>query len=231
MKVMGHGILVCLLLGSATGAGHAQAPAPPVSSGATDQRAAQLEQRLETISAALAATQQQIEQSQRQMLQLQKELVQLRQQISGAGPSMSFPPVASLDAPSGASSGLATSATANGADMVAIEERQHTLEAAVKLHDQTKLESRSKYPVRFTGLILFNGFLNRGVADNTDLPAFALRASSTSSNGNLGAGLRQTILGIEGDGPRIAGARTSADGSPPLFSHLPFITSRTPPAL
>ena len=226
MKVIGHGILICLLLGSATGAGHAQAPAPPVSSGATDQRAAQLEQRVETISAALAATQQQIEQSQRQMLQLQQEILELRQQMS-AGPGSPVPPGESPGAPSNASLGLVPSTTSPPATTAAIEERQQTLEAAVKLHDQTKLESRSKYPVRLTGLILFNGFLNRGVADNTDLPAFALRGSTTSGNGNLGAGLRQTILGVEGDGPRIAGARTSANVSLDFFSNVSYTSYGT----
>jgi hypothetical protein len=97
-----------------------------------------------------------------------------------------------------------------------------TLEAAVKLHDQTKVESGSKYPVRLTGLILFNGFLNRGVADNIDLPAYALRPASTSGNGDLGGGLRQTILGVEGDGPHIGGARTSANVNLDFFSSVSY---------
>jgi hypothetical protein len=226
MKVKGYGMLVCLLLGW-VGAGHTQAPAPLVSSGATDQSAALLEQRVDTISAALAATQQQIEQSQRQMLQLQQELVELRQQMSAAGAGLSFAPGASPGAPSTPSPGVVTSSTATGANMAAIEERQQTLEAAVKLHDQTKLESRSKYPIRLSGLILFNGFLDRGVADNIDLPAYALEESSTSGNGNFGASLRQTILGIEGDGPRIAGAHTSANINFDFFSNVSYTSYGT----
>ena len=222
MKVVGHGMLICLLLGSATAAGHAQAAAPPVS--APDQRAAQLEQRIETISTALAATQQQIDQSQRQMQQLQQELLELRQQMSAAGAGSSVPPSASPGAPSNAS---APSTSAPEATTAAIEERQQTLEAAVKLHDQTKVESSSKYPVRLTGLILFNGFLNRGITDNIDLPAFALRGTSTSGSGNFGAGLRQTILGIEGDGPRIFGARTSANVSLDFFSDVSYTSYGT----
>jgi len=97
-----------------------------------------------------------------------------------------------------------------------------TLEAAVKLHDQTKIESGSKYPVRLTGLILFNGFLNKGVADNIDLPAYALLPTSTSGNGDLGGGLRQTILGVEGDGPHIGGARTSANLNLDFFSSVSY---------
>jgi uncharacterized coiled-coil protein SlyX len=218
MRVVGRGILACLLLGSAAAAGHAQMPVAPASPSAEDQRAAQLEQKIEAISSALAATQQQIEQSQRQMQQLQQQLVELRQHmaaVEGASPALSSGPSSALPATD-------PSATAPGANTATIEERQQTLEAAVKLHDQTKVESRSKYPVRLTGLILFNGFLNKGVPDNTDLPAVAQRGSSTSGNGSLGAGLRQTILGIEGDGPRIAGARTSANVNIDFFSNVAY---------
>ena len=81
----------------------------------------------------------------------------------------------------------------------------------MKVHEQTKVESGSKYPVRLTGLILFNGYLNKGVADNTDLPAFALKRRRPRATEIAGATLRQTILGVEGFGPRIAGARTSAN--------------------
>jgi hypothetical protein len=108
-----------------------------------------------------------------------------------------------------------------------VEERQQAVEAEVKLHEQTKVESGSKYPVRLTGLILFNGYLDKGVADNADLPAFALKATPTTGNGNMGATLRQTILGVEGDGPRIGGARTSADVSMDFFSGLAYASYGT----
>src|ERR1035441_1395101 len=190
MRVVGHAMVVCLLLGSAVAAGLAQATASNFS-GAVDERAAQLEQKVETISAALATTQQQIEQSQRQMQQLQQELLELRQQIAAAaGTSVTSSP--SSSALSSTASSSAPSPAAPDAGAATLEERQQALEAAVKLHDQTKVESTSKYPVRLTGLILFNGFLNKGVPDNTDLPAYALRATSTSGNGSLGIGLRQT---------------------------------------
>jgi uncharacterized coiled-coil protein SlyX len=227
MKVVDHRMLVCLFLCSVTAVGHAQAAAPPTSQGLVDQRTAQLEQKVETISAALATTQQQIEQSQRQMQQLQQELQELRQQMAATAAGAPVPSSASLSAPSGASSSSVPSAATPDASAATIEERQQALEAAVKLHDQTKVESTSKYSVRLTGLILFNGFLNKGVPDNNDLPASALRASSTSGNGSLGAGLRQTILGIEGDGPRVGGARTSANVSIDFFSSVSYTSYGT----
>jgi hypothetical protein len=58
---------------------------------------------------------------------------------------------------------------------------------------------------------LFNSFINRGSVDNTDLPEVALsNQGNATGNGSAGASFRQTILGLEGYGPRIAGARTSA---------------------
>lgn len=195
-----------LLLAATCITAHAQAP----------DRNTQLEQKIETISSALAATQQQIEQSQRQMQQLQQQLLELRQQMAASG---AIPAAQPATAPESSSATPATSAS--------IEERQQTLEAAVKLHDQTKVESTSKYPVRVTGLILFNSYLNRGVTDNTDLPAFALRSSATSGNGNAGASFRQTILGLQGDGPTIAGAHTSANVNFDFFSGISFTSYGT----
>ncbi len=142
---------------------------------------------------------------------LQQQLLEVQQQMAAAG-TISPPTATAAIEPTASEPSTVSS----------LEEREQALEAAVKTHDQTKVESASKYPVRLTGLILFNGYLNRGVVDNTDLPAFALRPTSTSGNGNLGAGLRQTILGIEGDGPRIFGARTSANVSLDFFSNVSY---------
>jgi uncharacterized coiled-coil protein SlyX len=223
MKLLRNGVLVCLLFGRGAAAGHAQTAAPQISIDSPIQADTQIERKIDAISAALAATQQQIEQSQRQMQQLQHQLLELRQQMAGVGSAS--PASQNATAPANSAEVAVTSASAD--NLAAIEERQQATEAAVRLHDQTKVESSSKYPVRLTGLILFNGFLNRGVPDNTDLPAFALRETSTSGNGDMGAGLRQTILGLEGDGPRIAGARTSANVSLDFFSSVSYTSYGT----
>jgi uncharacterized coiled-coil protein SlyX len=227
MKLVGHGVFICLLFSSGFCALPAQETAPPAQAAAADQRSVQLEQKVEAISAALAATQQQIELSQRQMRQLQQELVELRDEMAPHG---SAPGVA---AGAGSSSSLDATPTDTGPSapatdtVAALQERVQTLEAAVQVHDQIKVESSSKYPVRLTGLILFNAYLNRGVSDNTDLPAFALRGTSTGGNGNMGASLRQTILGIEGDGPRLGGARTSASVNLDFFSSVSYTSYGT----
>ena len=230
MKTLGCGILSCLLLVGAAGQAHAQAAASP---GADARKTQQLEQKIDAISSALAATQQQIEQSQRQMQELQQELAGSAPRDGGRGDCCEFRCRRSqrlwaraTDSAPGADS-VAPADTASDARITAIEERQQTLEAAVKLHDQTKVESGSKYPVRLTGLILFNGYLNKGVSDNTDLPEFALKPTATAGSGNMGASLRQTILGVEGDGPRIGGAHTSGNVSLDFFSSVSYTSYGT----
>jgi uncharacterized coiled-coil protein SlyX len=224
MNIAAHEIVACLLLASVTAVGHTQTSAPSSSGNAQDQRNTPLEQRIEAISAALAATQQQIEQSERQMQQLQQQLLELRQQMASTAVAA---PAVSSSVLSNTSSSASPPSTAIPDSATAMEERLQALEAAVKLHDQTKIESASKYPVRLTGLILFNGFLNKGVPDNVDLPSVALRSTTTTGNGDLGAGLRQTILGVAGDGPRIAGARTSADLNVDFFSTTAYTSYGT----
>ena len=178
MRFVGHEILVSLLLVGATAAGLAQGSALPASSIVADPRNAQLANKIEALSEALAATQQQLEQSQRQMQQLQQQLLDVRQQLSSGG-------TAAVGTSS--STGPGTPADSVAAESTnSIEERHQVLESAVKILDQTKVESASKYPVRLTGLMLFNGYLNKGVADNADVPAFAPAKSSTSGNGNRG---------------------------------------------
>jgi hypothetical protein len=173
-----------------------------------DSNSGELEQKLQTISTALAITENQLEQSRRQIQQLQEELGQIRKQLDVSKSEIT------------ASSGVSDSAPTKEAD--SLRERVETLEAQVKLHDQTKVESTSKYPLRITGLILFNSFVNRGSVDNFDLPSIAVPHTAGLSNGGGGASLRQTILGIEGFGPRVAGAKTSANVSLDFFGGIPL---------
>ena len=182
---------------------------PPSESSSRENRATgELEQKLQTISTALTATEQQLEQSQRQIQRLQEELVQVRKQLNNS------------KAPLSTSSNEPDPPAVAAADD--LQERVETLEAQVKLHDQTKVESSSKYPLRITGLILFNSFVNRGSVDNFDLPSIAVPKTAGLSNGGGGATMRQTILGIEGFGPKIAGAKTSAHVSLDFFGGLPI---------
>jgi hypothetical protein len=98
-----------------------------------------------------------------------------------------------------------------------LEERVAKLEETQQLDDQriaeqsqTKVESSSKYRIRLSGIVLFNLYANRGAVDNQDFPELATPQNPYLSSGSFGASLRQSQIGLEGFGPTIAGARTSA---------------------
>jgi hypothetical protein len=98
-----------------------------------------------------------------------------------------------------------------------MREQQDAMQAEIKQHDQSKVETFSKYPLRLSGLILFNAFSNAGVVDDTELPTIALARFPGSSHGSSGATLKQTLLTLDATGPRIAGARSSANVSIDFF--------------
>jgi hypothetical protein len=190
-------------------------PAPP--SPSTDMHSAELERKLEEISSALIVTHQQLERSQQEMEQLREELVQIRKQLAAAQSGQVESPESPADA-----------AKTTAARIEDLQEQQQTTEAQVKLHDQTKVESSSKYPLHVTGLILFNAFVNRGNVDNIDLPAAALsNQNNTTGNGSGGATFRQTILGLQGYGPKIVGAKTSAYVDLDFFAGLAYSSYAT----
>jgi hypothetical protein len=217
-------LLVCLILIAMQTSLHAQSPgsipaSATAASSSPDAHSVELERKLEAISSALAVTHQQLEQSQQEMEQLREELAQIKKLLaatqSGSGESSSS--VSALDA-----------AKATAATIEDLQEQQQTTEAQVKVHDQTKVESSSKYPLHVTGLVLFNSFINRGSVDNIDLPEAALsNQTNTTGNGSAGATLRQTILGLQGSGPRVAGARTSADVDLDFFAGLAYTSYGT----
>jgi hypothetical protein len=109
-------------------------------------------------------------------------------------------------------------AFAGGSPQGTVEDRLSKLEETQQLDDQkiaeqsqTKVESASKYRLRLSGMVLFNAYSDRGSVDNQDFPELATPRSPLASDGTFGGSLRQSQIGIEGFGPTIAGARTSAE--------------------
>ena len=92
-------------------------------------------------------------------------------------------------------------------------------ESQIATQEQSKVESESRYPVKITGLLLLNGFVNTGAVDMAATPTVALPGSGSS-----GASVRQTILGFDARGPHLFGARSYADlrvdfdGTPASYS-------------
>jgi hypothetical protein len=170
-------------------------------------------QQLEKLAAALRATQQQVEQSQKQIQQMQAEIDRLRALLAAkdtppqpnTAPAISPVPATTI--------GAVESPTEKSIDAEDID----ILKSASAQQQQTKVESSSRLPVRLTGLVLFNFFVNQGTVDQIDLPSSALLPSTTSSNTSTAASLRQTIVGLEGTGPVLGGAQTSARVSMDFF--------------
>lgn len=165
-------------------------------------RLAELERRLNDVTNNLAQTQQVLEKSLAEIQQLRGQLESLRTQTASA-------------AQQAASTQMA--AVTRSRDLESIREEQAAMQAEIKQHDQTKIETVSKYPVRISGLALFNVFSNAGVVDNVELPTLALPRFSGSSHGSAGATLRQTLLTIYGTGPDLAGAHSTAEISADFF--------------
>ena len=95
----------------------------------------------------------------------------------------------------------ATMDTQRAAEQAAMEESQ------IATLDQAKVESVSKFPLRVSGTILLNGFFNTGHVDQAAAPTSVLG----NNNGTAGIALRQTILGLDAEGPHLLGANSHAD--------------------
>ena len=91
-----------------------------------------------------------------------------------------------------------------------LEENQEFLDQKLADQYQSKLESGSKYRVRFSGIFLLNLYGNHGTVDNQDFPELATEQEAGESHNAFGGSLRQSQIGIEGFGPDILGAHTSA---------------------
>lgn len=142
-----------------------------------------LSQQVQKLTEAMARTQAQLEQSQRQLEEMRRELAALQRQLTQDGEAAT--PPAALDE---------------------IRERQQVQASQIATQEQAKVESESKYPVKITGLLLFNGFVNTGQVDQSATPTLALRGA-----GSTGASVRQTVLGFDAHGPRLFGAHSYAD--------------------
>ena len=92
-----------------------------------------------------------------------------------------------------------------------LDEEYELLSGKVDDQYQTKVESASKYRMRISGIVLMNLFSNQGTVDSIDLPTLAFARPGGDSGGSFGATLRQSEIGFEVFGPRVAGAKTRAD--------------------
>ena len=201
--------LSMVLLSGVVNAQETRASATPQAQQSTSvTESTHLEQRLDQVLAALNSVQHQLDDSKQQIDQLQAELREVRTQMQAANAET---PPATTEA-----------ASALQQSVQQLQNQDEIVQAEVKQHDQTKVESGSKYPVKITGLLLFSSFLNEGAVDNIDLPILAIPRNATTAHGSLAATLRQTILGLESRGPMLWGARSAADFHVDFFGGVPY---------
>jgi len=160
-------------------------------------------QQIRELTEAMTRTQAQLEESQRQLQEMRSQLAELQNRVAqaeqGTAPDMS-PPITASAAETRVNSHAETGT------LDEMRERQQIDEAQIATHEQTKVESESKYPVKVTGLLLFNGFVNTRAVDMAATPTVA-----EPGRGSTGASIRQTVLGFDARGPHLFGARSYAD--------------------
>jgi hypothetical protein len=151
--------------------------------------------------------------------ELREELAAARAQINSlngvaaagavAQPAGAVPPGTALQATAVAPQ---SDTDSNLADRVSrLEEVEQVSDGKFRELSQTKVESGSKYRLRLSGIVLFNSFVNRGSVDQVDLPEIATPRPLLGSDGSFGGTLRQSEISLEGYGPEIWGAKTSAN--------------------
>ena len=141
-----------------------------------------------------------VEEQRKQLRQSQVEITALRQQIAALQGQLA------AGSPAGQEDPAAAAAASLTEQVAVLREQQEVQHSELATHEQTKVESESKYPVRLTGLILANAFNNSSGVDVIQSPDLAV-----SGPGSTGVTLRQTLLGLDARGPHLAGAPTHAD--------------------
>jgi hypothetical protein len=108
----------------------------------------------------------------------------------------------------------------------AVEEQLTIHERRIAELAQTKVESSERFPIRVTGMALFNAFHNSKFAGGADNP---LQASAQKGEALGGATFRQSVIGLEFTGPStVWGGKVRGDLNLDLFSGSSRALSQSP---
>jgi hypothetical protein len=166
-------------------------------------------QDLESLRQELRETRLALTESMRQIQELRRDMSELQSQIKSVGtaqpPQTESPYTPETKEPS----------------VAAADQDPSFLAAKIAELHQVKIESGGRYPVKLSGLVLFNAYRNNGSLDIQDLPNLALRGAPVYSNGSVGATLRQTIFNVEATGPHLFGGLATADLSTDFYGGSP----------
>jgi hypothetical protein len=206
-------VLLMTVVGPVLARAQAADPPPDTPKHTMDDAIGDLQQQVRELREAVAEVRAEAAQYRAETKALRRELEAARGQISAAQPSAPTSAYQTEPAATESTAPMVISTSAKLEDRVtALEDSSRLLSSKVDDQDQTKVESASKYKVRLSGIVLMNLFSNRGSTENQDFPTWAIPSSSPSSpNGNFGATVRQSQIGLEVFGPRLAGARTTGN--------------------
>ena len=128
---------------------------------------------------------------------LANQLAELKRELAASQPTARAPSAAASAATTPAATGAAEDS--NAAPKASLEERQTIVERRVDEQAQIKVEASQRYPIRITGMALFNAYFNSSYGGGQQYPAEAALNPSPEA---VGATLRQTIIGLEYHGPK-----------------------------
>lgn len=160
------------------------------------------------VTARLESMERKLDAQERELEEYRSALATLRRQV---------------DAMTGAQAG----ANAPAADVSALRQavtdlrdEQSVQQSEIAVHEQAKVETRSRYNLKVGGLVLFNAFQNDGSVDSIDVPVIALSRPPGQSHGSEGATIRQSLITLDATGPRFWGAHTYANVQMDFFGGL-----------
>jgi len=157
---------------------------------------ATIQHQVERLSAAVAQEESALESSQKQIRELRSQVSELQTELAAAnGAAIAAPEQKGQE-----------EMAALHVEVDKIREQADLEQSEIAVHEQAKVETESKFPLKLTGLILMSAFANSSGVDVAQSPAIA-----TGGNGATTFSLRQTVLGLDARGPHIFGATSAAD--------------------
>jgi regulator of replication initiation timing len=206
----GPATLILAALALASAGAPLQAQQKPEPAGQNGPSMLDLEKHIDDMAARIDGLHQELIDSRNEVQAMRAELSELRRELGERN---------------AAETDTAVSALRSGVEQ--LQETSDVLQAEVKQHDQTKVETVSKFPLRASGSVLLTSLSSSGTTDNIDVPIVALPPQPNQPSGSFSATARQSILGLEASGPHFGSARSSADLSVDFFGGIPYTDTST----
>ncbi|HWB85570.1 MAG TPA: hypothetical protein VG675_15605 [Bryobacteraceae bacterium] len=167
-------------------------------------------------SPELASILQRLDRLEQQNQELMAEVKALRAELAQSKPATATPATATPATETVAVE--APSTETPSASPLTPQERLDIQEHRIDEQAQTKVEASQKFPIRLTGMALFNAFTDSRQNGGVDYPLIA----APTGPARAGATLRQTILGLEFLGPQtVWGGKVSGS------AYMDFFTGST----